>query len=161
MSQFMFGEIVSSSGNNVPTEGITLSGSFPFSLRFNMRSDDYYCRIAPAMYSVTPFVVTDSPVDNTAELLLRSDICRNEVDKLPASYSELLHMPLQDRIESLIAAIKQILSKTGSECILVLCDGADVQMDCEECSISELRTKLMGLLLANQLFYVATYWIKP
>lgn len=160
MSQFIFGEFVAPSNMKQVLKKIISSQNYPFSLKFEIGPHNYYHRLAPKTCAVVPFVITDAFDDNNAELLLYAELHQNQILYFPESYSNILALSLQDRMASLVSALREIMINTNSECLLALSDGLEIQIDYEECVIDELETKLINLVNSNQIFSVATFWIK-
>ena len=161
MSQFMFGELIVPLGEVFCLDDINPVDDLPFSIRFALEPNDYYVPVTPEGWSAVPFVVTDTYVDNTAELLLRSNITWVSNAKLPPIYTILYNMTAEERIDMFVSVLSRIIYKIGCECILVLCDGEHLQAGYEKCKISVLAEKMKKMICENQLFNIATYWITP
>lgn len=158
MSQFIFGELITQSGTIFSQADLNFEDCYPFSVRFILKPNDHYLPVTPEGWLAIPFVVTDSCFDNTAELLLRSNVQWDSNDNLPLMYTKLLNMPMEERIDSLVSALKEIMHKTGCDCILVFCDGENYQEGYQKCSIDVLAAKIEELVCGNQLFNIATFW---
>lgn len=160
MSQFFFGEVLfqeEKSFDDIPVVGID---SYPFVLRFQLSQFDFYRRMAPLEYHVIPFVISDSTLDNTAELVLRSDSISYEAVQGLEPYAGLLALSASERMNMISEAIREVLLQLGSkECILVLCDGDMDEFGYTHCAINDLAKTMKRLLDNNAYCTVANYWV--
>lgn len=158
MSQFIFGEILLSKTSEVLLPASLDLSVYPFSFRFKLHQHDYFQRISGDDYGGLPFVVTDSPIDNTAELILRNDSVEYAEGTLPACYDLLLSKTLSERISLLVSALTEALSILDShECILVLSDGTGIPDEQFDCYMSDLHKEIIELFLHDQSFVTGYY----
>lgn len=161
MSQFVFGEILISSNTiNLEQCGSDLV-HFPFSIRFNMRPNDYYRRISPTRQSIIPFVIADSINDNTAELLFQTSSEYLFTTNFPHCYDRILSLSLSNRIALVVEALKNMMNQfQSSECILVFCDGIEMPTKYIDSDIDSLAEKINEVLDREPFFAVAAYRIR-
>ena len=158
MSEFIFGEILSQSSKETLSLLTTYMADYPFSFRFNLHKDDYFCKILSAECCGLPFVITDSNIDNTAELLLHRDSIKYDEGLLPECYHKLLRKSLSERITLIVNAITDVLSMLDAcEAFIVLGDGGGVPEEKYQCSLDELHDKLLALLQNDQPFVTGCY----
>lgn len=161
MSQFVFGEVLLPGNKNILQLELKDIHDCPFELRFHLTQYDFYHRIAPLMYNVVPFVITDGRYDNTAELLLRSDSIVYENENLINCYEDLLSMSFAERVNLLTIALRDVLYKLDAlECILILCDGSLPQSDFTICKVDDLAKIIKASIKSNAFYINAKYRIK-
>ena len=158
MSQFIFGEILLSPSRHKFTALDSQLSTYPFSFRFDLSEHDYFCKVSKENDGNIPFVITDSFIDNTAELILRSDFVSYPEKKLPKCYDQLLSKPLSVRVFLLVSALTDALSILDArECILVLSDGTGIPEEKHNCNLSDLCAKIIKAIQYDQCFITGCY----
>lgn len=160
MSQFIFGEILLPNDAKKIHSNLVNNGSYPFALRSQLTRYDFYRRMAPPKSAVIPFVISDGPLDNTAELLLRKDSVIYEDPQVLEHYSNLISLSMVERVDLIVRLIREVLGQLGvSECILVLCDGTVNTDDFIYCDLNCLAENIKTQLESDMLFTVVNYWV--
>lgn len=161
MSQFLYGEILLTNNEGTMQRSIPNIETYPFAFRFLLTGNDFYQRTAPTGYNVVPFVISDGPLDNTAELLLQADSYVYEDEPLNENYMKLISFSMSERVDLIVVALREVLVHFGaSECILVLSDGTLDMDNFVFCKMECLAEDMKSLLKSSMFFAAVKYWIK-